>query len=40
MHVNEKNFVPGSLVEKLARSWVEMKNRGLKIDGILSGWTY
>jgi hypothetical protein len=39
MHGNEKNFVPGSSPEKLAGSWVEMKNRGLKIGGILDGWT-
>jgi len=25
---------------KSASEWVEMKNRGLKISGILAGWTY
>jgi len=40
MHENVKNLVPGGSVEKLAGSWVEMKNRGLKIGEILDGWTY
>jgi hypothetical protein len=37
MHENRKNFVPGGSAEKLGGSWVEMKNRGLKIGGILDG---
>jgi len=32
----EKNFGRRNLIE----DWVEMKNRGLKISGILARWTY
>jgi len=40
MQGNEKNFVPGASVLKLAGFWVEIKICGLKIGGILDGWTY
>jgi hypothetical protein len=33
---NEKKFGRGNLIE----NWVERKNRGLKISGILARWTY
>jgi len=36
----QKNLVLSDSVTKLDGLWVEMKNRGLKIGGILDGWTY
>jgi len=32
----EKNFGRRNLIE----DWVEMKDRGLKLSGILARWTY
>ena len=51
MGVNQKNFhlsehgpefglISGPAVKFGPKIWVEMKNRGLKISGILAVWTY
>jgi hypothetical protein len=36
----KKSFRGNDLARKLARAWVETKNRGLIFTGILEGSTY
>ena len=40
MKKSEKNLVGCNLTAELVRSWVEMKNYGLKIGEFSAGWTY
>ena len=40
MKKSEKNLGRRNLTGKSVKNWVEMKNRGLKIDVILARWTY
>jgi hypothetical protein len=40
MKKSEKNFGRRNLTGKSVKKWVETKNRGLKISGILAVWTY
>jgi hypothetical protein len=40
MKKSEKILAGCKLTAKLVRSWVEMKNCGLKIDEFSAGWSY
>jgi len=40
MKKSKKNFGGGNLTGKSVKKWVETKNRGLKIDVILTLWRY
>jgi len=40
MKKSGKILMGWNLIAELVRSWVEMKNCGLKIDEFSAGWTY